>query len=292
MPDPVPTLVEPEWLESHLRDPDLRVVDCTVHLTYDNETGEMNGESGRSDWADSHIPGSVFVDLFEDLSETDDPEYSFQLPAPEEFAAEMESAGIGDDTRVVAYDDPRDDLSNEWAARFWWMLQAYGHEQVGVLNGGWKRWTRENRPVSDKSPPTREVTFTPDFRPERHADKDDVVDYVSEETETDACVVNALWQDDYAELRIPNSENVPSVGDQAIIDTETNTYLPTDEIRRRFRQAGATDDAKVVTYCGGGIAASSAALAARAAGFEDVAVYDGSMEEWRADPDLPTASDD
>ena len=105
-------------------------------------------------------------------------------------------------------------------------------------------------------------------------------------------MVNALWQDDYAELRIPNSENVPSVGEQAIIDTETNTYLPTDEIRRRFRQAGATDDAKVVTYCGGGIAASSTALAARAAGFEDVAVYDGSMEEWRADPDLPTASDD
>lgn len=283
----VPTLVEPDWLEEHLNDPDLRVVDCTVELTYDNETGEMEGGPCQSDWEESHIPGSVFVDLMEDLSETEDPKYSFQLPEPAEFAAEMEAVGIGDDTRVVAYDNARDDVSNEWAARFWWMLRAFGHDQVGVLNGGWNRWTNENRPTSSAEPSIPDVTFTPDFQPDLVANKEDVLAYISGDSKDEACVVNALWPDDYESLRIPNTENVPSVGESAVIDPETNTYISEDEIRSRFEEAGAAESDKVVTYCGGGIAASSAALAAYTSGFEDVAVYNGSLEEWRDDPDLP-----
>lgn len=57
----VPTLVEPDWLEDRLNDPDLRVVDCTVELTYDNETGEMEGGPRYDDWEESHIPGSVLL---------------------------------------------------------------------------------------------------------------------------------------------------------------------------------------------------------------------------------------
>jgi thiosulfate/3-mercaptopyruvate sulfurtransferase len=232
----VPTLVEPDWLEDRLNDPDLRVVDCTVELTYDNETGEMEGGPRYDDWEESHIPGSVFVDLMRDLSETEDPEYSFQLPNPASFAEEMEAVGIGDDTRVVAYDSARDDLSNEWAARLWWLLRAFGHDQVGVLNGGWGRWTDENRPTSSAKPSTPNVTFTPEYQPALVADKEDVVEYVSGDSENEACVVNALWQDDYESLHIPNTENVPSVGESAVIDTETNTYDSTDEIR--VKQSG------------------------------------------------------
>lgn len=288
----VPTLVEPDWLEQRLDDPDLRVVDCTVELTYDNETGEMNGGPRRDDWAESHIPGSVFVDLMEDLSETRNPDYSFQLPEAAEFAAEMEAVGIGNDTRVVAYDDARDELSNEWAARFWWLLRVFGHDQVGVLNGGWSRWTREDRPTSSEEPSVPDVTFEPTFRPELVADREDVSAYVSDDHEAEACVVNALWPDDHESLRIPNTENVPSVGESAVIDTDTNTYVSEDEIRTRFEEAGAAESDAVVTYCGGGIAASSAALAAHAADFENVAVYDGSLEDWRKDPDLPVETDE
>jgi thiosulfate/3-mercaptopyruvate sulfurtransferase len=288
----VPTLVEPEWLEERLDEPDLRVVDCTVDLTYNNETGEMEGQSGLDDWKESHIPGSVFVDLIDDLSKTDDPDYSFQLPTPEHFAAEMESVGIGDDTQVVAYDNARDDSSNEWAARFWWMLRVFGHNQVGVLNGGWKRWTNENRATTSETSSTSDVTFTPDFHPELVTDKEEVLEYISDESDEDACVVNALGPDDYESVRIPNTKNVPSVGESAVIDTETNTYVSEDEIREQFGKAGATEADKVVTHCGAGIAASSAALAAHVAGIENVAVYDGSLEEWRTDPNVPIISND
>jgi thiosulfate/3-mercaptopyruvate sulfurtransferase len=286
----VPTLVDPEWLEERLDKPDLRVVDCTVDLTYNNETGEMEGQSGLDDWKESHIPGSVFVDLIEDLSKTDDPDYSFQLPAPEHFAAEMESVSIGNDTRVVAYDNARDDSSNEWAARFWWMLRVFGHDQVGVLNGGWNRWTNENRVATSETPSTSDVTFTPDFHPELVTDKEEVLGYISDESDEDACVVNTLGPDDYESFRIPNTKNVPSVGESVVIDAETNTYVSEDEIREQFEEVGATEADKVVTHCGAGIAASSAALAAHVAGIENVAVYDGSLEEWRNDPDVPTIS--
>ena len=282
-----PTLVEPDWLEQHLDYPDLRVVDCTVELTYDNETGEMEGGPCRDDWEESHISGGVFVDLMEDLSKTQDPQYSFQLPEPAEFAAEMEAVGIGNETQVVAYDNARDDLSNEWAARFWWMLRAFGHDQVGVLNGGWSRWTSENRPTSSADPSIPDVTFTPDFRPDLVVDSEDILSYISADNQDEACVVNALWPDNYESLRIPNTENVPSVGESGVIDPKTNKYISKDEIQKRFEEAGAVESDKVVTYCGGGIAASSAALAAYASGFEDIAVYDGSLEEWRNDPDLP-----
>lgn len=169
-------------------------------------------------------------------------------------------------------------------------MRAFGHDQVGVLNGGWGRWTDENRPTSSAKPSTPNVTFTPEYQPALVADKEDVVEYVSGDSENEACVVNALWQDDYESLHIPNTENVPSVGESAVIDTETNTYDSTDEIRSRFEEVGAEESNKVVTYCGAGIAASSAAFAAYVSGFEDVAVYDGSLEEWRDDPDLPVES--
>jgi thiosulfate/3-mercaptopyruvate sulfurtransferase len=286
----VPALVTPEWLEPRLDDPDLRVVDCTVYLRTDAD-GELRAESGRSDWAEKHIPGSVFVDLIEDLSETDDPEYAFQLPEPAAFAAEMEAAGIGDDTRVVAYDDPSDDRSNEWAARLWWMLRAFGHDEVGVLDGGLTRWVDEGRPTTAAAPATREVTFTPEFRPELVAGKDDVLAYTSADTDAGACVLNALRPADHETSRIPNTDNVPAVGDSAVIDPETNTYRSKNELRERFEAVGATGEDRVVTYCGGGIAASSTALAAYTAGIEDIAVYDGSLREWRSDPDLPLEGD-
>ena len=287
----VPTLVTPEWLATHLDDPDLRVVDCTVYLRTDGD-GEVRAESGRSDWDAEHIPGSVFVDLIEDLSETDQPEYPFQLPDPAAFAAEMEAVGIGDDTRVVVYDDPGDERSNEWAARLWWMVRVFGHDQVGVLNGGLTRWVDEGRPTTAEAPVEREVTFTPAFRPGLVADKEDVVAYTASDTDTEACVINALRPAEHDSSRIPNTENVPAVGDSAVIDPETNTYRPTETIQEQFEAVGATGDEQVVTYCGGGIAASSAALAAYVAGIEDVAVYDGSLEEWRSDPDLPLAGED
>lgn len=282
----VPTLVSPEWLEDRLDDPDIKVLDCTVYLRTD-ENGESQIKSGEDGWADAHIPGSAFADLVDDLSETEAPDYPFQLPTPEAFAAAVGSLGVSDRSRVVLYDRVDAGNNNEWAARLWWMFRVFGHDQVGVLDGGWSRWTAEDRPVSETVTEPETATFTADYRPELVADKDDVT---SQRNNDDACVINALQPSDHAAQRIPNSENVPAVGEEAVL-TDDGTYQSKETLQERFADVGATDADDVITYCGAGIAASSEALALYQAGVTDAAVYDGSLSEWTADPDRPVATD-
>ncbi|ERH02534.1 MAG: rhodanese-related sulfurtransferase [Halonotius sp. J07HN6] len=282
----VPTLVAPKWLEDRLDAPDVKILDCTVYLDTD-ENGESRIESGYDGWADAHIPGSAFADLVHNLSETADPDYPFQLPTPEDFAAAVGSLGVSNESRVVVYDSVDAKNNNEWAARLWWMFRVFGHDQVGVLDGGWSRWTAEDRPVSETVTEPEAATFTADYRSELVADKDDIT---SQLDSGEACVINALQPSDHAAQRIPGSENVPAVGEEAVI-TDDGTYQSEETLQKRFADVGATDADNVITYCGAGIAASSEALALYQAGVTDAAVYDGSLSEWTADPNRPVATD-
>jgi thiosulfate/3-mercaptopyruvate sulfurtransferase len=287
----VPSLVDPDWLEPRLHESDLRVVDCTLHLSFDPETGARHTESGRADWDASHIPGSVYVNVQEDLTAAD-PDFPYQRPSPARFADAMASLGISDDTRVVLYDRAR----NSWAARVWWLLRSFGFDRAGILNGGWERWTADGRPTSTDRPEERDATFTPDPHPELVADKEQVRAAIEDE----ACsLVNALRPADFDGSNVvkygrpghvPGSVNVPAVGESAIVDAADQTYLPRDALRARFADAGVTESERVITYCGGGIAASSAAFALHLLGVENVAVYDGSMAEWGR-TDLPIETD-
>src|SRR5699024_7272768 len=144
----VPALVETGWLHEHLDDPNLKILDCTVVLRFDPETGARSSDPGRPEWEESHIPGSVFADLLNDLSETENPRFPMQMPTAEKFARSMSQLGVGDDSAVVLYDR----AGNMWAARVWWMLRTFGFDNAGVLNGGWQKWVDEGRPVTSESP--------------------------------------------------------------------------------------------------------------------------------------------
>lgn len=131
-------LVEPGWLAGRLADERLRVVDVTVQIT-----PEFVTRSGRPDWQASHIPGSTFGDLLDELSDTAAPAILMMLPSAEQFAKAMGSLGIGTGSNVVLYDA----RENMWAARVWWMLRAFGFDDAAVLNGGWQAWTSEGHPT-------------------------------------------------------------------------------------------------------------------------------------------------
>ena len=132
-------LADTAWLEEHLEDPGIRIVDTDVPEEYRR----------------AHIPGAVVVkDHYEKDPDTD----RVHILGPEGFAGLAESLGIGDDTLVVAYDNSR----GLYAARLWWALNYYGHANVKVLNGGWRKWLSEGRPVTSigtKVPPG--AKFTP-----------------------------------------------------------------------------------------------------------------------------------
>jgi thiosulfate/3-mercaptopyruvate sulfurtransferase len=289
----VPTLVETDWLAEHLNDPDLRVLECSVFLRRDPASGRSTVESGRAQWEQEHIPGSAFADLTSDLSKMDNPDFPFQLPAAEQFAQTMGRLGLGDDSRVVLYDR----AGNAWAARVWWMLRTFGFDNAGVLNGGWTKWIAEGRPISADAPTYPAGHFTPRYRPELIANKDEVFAAIGA---GDHCIINALSPANHSgeELtyngkrgHIPSAVNVPSAGPAGIVDPETMTYRPVVELRERFTAVGATDKERVLTYCGGGIAASSTAFALHLIGIDNVAVYDGSLSEWTKYDELPLVTD-
>jgi thiosulfate/3-mercaptopyruvate sulfurtransferase len=279
-------LVETDWLETHLTNPDLRVLDCTV--LFDTDDHGYYLASGREAWAQGHIPGSGFADLMSDLSDQESP-LPFMMPPTTQFAAAMSRYGVGDGTRVVLYEASRNMWANMWAARVWWMLRAFGFDQAAVLNGGWHKWTMESRPISTDPSPYPPARFTARPRPELMADKRDVLAAIGD---SGTCLINALTAEDHAGSRafygrpghIPSSVNVPAT---VIVDPVTHAYLPTAQLRAQFAAVGALNRGRVITYCGGAIAASSDAFVLTLLGVSNVAVYDGSLLEWAVDPTLP-----
>ena len=140
-------LVDTTWLQNHLDDPELRILDCTVYLpNYFEESSQEKVEivPGLQDYNRAHIPGSVFVDLVGSLTDKSNKKFMFPMPSADQFASVMSRLGVGEDTRVILYDR----MVNIWAARVWWMLRAFGFTNAAILDGGWAKWTAERRPTS------------------------------------------------------------------------------------------------------------------------------------------------
>lgn len=283
-------LVETDWLERHLGDPDLRVFDATVYLrppSPDAPRERFETVSGRADWESGHIPGSGFADLIHDLS---DPESKlpFMAPSADRFATAVSRLGAGRGTRVVCYDRGR----IMWAARLWWLFRYFGFDDVAVLNGGWEKWKAEGRAVSTEPSRYPAGIFTADVRPELLATKDDVLAAIEG---GHACVINALSEAQHRgesgsygrRGHIATSVNVPAA---AMVDDTTMALLPAEVLRERFDGVGALSAGRVITYCGGGIAATGSAFALALLGNDQVAVYDGSLSEWAKDDSLPMAT--
>lgn len=280
-------LVQTDWLEDHLGDPDLRVFECTTWLHY-AEPGEdvpYRPEAGGADYDAGHIPGAGFLDLPGELSHPDAPVH-FMMPSPERFADAMGGHGVGDDARVVLYS--RDRVM--WATRVLWMLHAVGFDRVAVLDGGFEKWVAEGRPVGTAPCAYPAATFVPRPRPGLIVDKDAVRAAIDD---PGTCLINTLSRADFRGEgpsrygrpgHIPKSVNLPWPD---LVDPETNTFIPLDEAKARLEALGAQSAGRVVCYCGGGISATTGLFFLHRLGYDNLALYDASMAEWARDPSLP-----
>jgi thiosulfate/3-mercaptopyruvate sulfurtransferase len=272
-------LVDTDWLAAHLGD--VRVIEATAYLDPPIVEGKpYHPRAGRAEYDGGHIPGAAFADVVHGLAEPHE-SLNFTFPSPERFGAGMSALGVEDGVDVVIYD--RNGMM--WATRLWWMLRAYGFDDAAVLDGGFEAWEAESRPVTAEPAEDRAAAFTMRPRPEVMADKDEVL-------AGPACLLNALSpavfrgeQNRYGRAgRIPGSVNVYA---HTLIDPETHRLLPPERLRELLGGVGALEGERVVAYCGGGISATLDAFALTLLGARDVAVYDGSMSEWVADPALP-----
>jgi thiosulfate/3-mercaptopyruvate sulfurtransferase len=263
--------VDTDWLRQH-RD-EVVLADVRWYL---------DGRSGRAAYEAGHIPGAVFIELDTVLSEphADDTHGRHPLPTPERFADSLAQLGIGDDDRVVAYDD----AGGVIAARLVWMLRAIGHE-AALLDGGITAW-----PAADLHPayprPRPPASFTPVPWPrERLAE-------INEVATTDAVLIDARDRGRFAggpdpvdprSGHIPGARNVPT---REHLDAEARIASP-DTLRATFAQAGIEPGTPVISYCGSGVTACHNLLALERAGLGPARLYPGSWSQWSRDPTRP-----
>jgi thiosulfate/3-mercaptopyruvate sulfurtransferase len=265
------SVVSTEWLAERLTAPDVRVVDGTFYLP-------TQQKDAKAEYRRCHVPGAVFFDIDEIANTASD--LPHMLPSPEKFASRVRRLGLGDGNRIVVYD-----ASGMGATRVWWMFRTFGHSDVAVLDGGLKKWLAEGRPTEDLPPMPRERHFTARFNNLLVRDRDQILANLQSRREQ---VLDARPRGRFEGrdpeprpgLRaghIPGSRNLPA---SDVVDPATGQFLPTDELHRRFVDAGVDLAKPVITSCGSGITAATLAFALHLLGHDRVAVYDGSWAEW------------
>ncbi len=287
-PTPYPLLISPAELEPLLGDPSLRLFDTTVHLGR-RPDGGARVESGRAAYESARIPGAAFMDLLDALS---DPDHSlrFMLPSAERFAEAMSALGVGPGTRVVLYNSG----PTWWSTRAFLMLREFGFDAAQVLDGGLDAWRAEGRPLESGARGYPAARFAAGPRRPVFVGRDDVLDVVRS---GGGHLVHALSPELFSGRqrtaarpgRIPGSVNVPAL---ELLDPTSQSFLPEPRLRAALESRGLLDGKPVIAYCGGGIAATTGAFALLLLGHGDAArVYDGSLNEWAADPSLPMECD-
>ena len=261
-------LVDTAWLATHLSDADLRIVDLRPR-----------------GYADGHVPGAVWLDNNAIRIATSPPTF---LPTPQEFSELMSRLGVGNQTKVIAYDD----RGGIYATRLWWILNHYGHANVAVLNGGWTKWTLDQRPVDTLVPAPTRTTFAVKPGTVRVATATDVLNAISK---PGIKLVDARTQGEIDGKDLRNikrggfiESSVPIYWEDSL-DSTTRMFKSAAEIQKLYRDRGIQPADSVITYCQIGMRASHDLFTLALIGHDlsKLSNYYGSWEEWGNRDDTP-----
>jgi thiosulfate/3-mercaptopyruvate sulfurtransferase len=251
------------WLRERVGEPGLRIIDCSFKL----------GDPGAGErlWLEGHIPGATFLDVDRDLAAEPGERGRHPLPQPAAFEAAARRAGVSQGSPVVAYDR----AGEGGAARLWWLLRHFGHDEVAVLDGGLAAWRSERGPVEPGA-----VSEAPgDFVV--HALQGDKVEIEQLES---AMLLDARAPERYRGEVEPIDAvagHIPGAVSLPFAElAPQGRFLPPEELRDRFQAVGAASDRQLAAYCGSGITACVVVLAAEQAGLGPVRLYPGSWSEW------------
>ncbi len=273
-----PTLVvSTDWLQSHLKDPSLRVIDASWHLP-------TVGRDGEAEYRNQHIEGAVFFDI-DKISDQSSP-LPHMVPSAEQFARDVGNLGISNAHQIVVYDS----LGLFSAARVWWLFRYMGHFDVCVLDGGLPRWIEEGRPLSRKATRREKAHMVP------HEQSDMVRDVTAVHKVTvngEEKIIDArpkarfLGEEEEPRpgLRRGHMKGAVNIPYDSLLN-EDGTLKNRSQLEQIFDESGVTFDEPVITSCGSGVTAAVISLALEIIGHPNHALYDGAWAEWGGRDDL------
>jgi thiosulfate/3-mercaptopyruvate sulfurtransferase len=275
-------LIETDELATLLaRDPDgdRVVLDCSWYVP-------DAGRDAHAEFRAGHIPGARFVDL-NAISDPDSP-YVNMMPAAELFARVVGALGIGADTEVIVYD------AGYVSPRLWWMFRSFGHDKIRILNGGWRKWLAEGRPVetgdfaaaAPRDFPARLI----EGRVATLSDVRKVVD------QGGAALIDARTAARFDGHEGSGYPGVASGYMPGAINTPwalfyepapSHRFVGPERAAQIFAERGVDLSGEVITTCGSGVTASILGFMLEAVGHRDWRLYDGSWHEWGQQADTP-----
>lgn len=272
------TLISTKELVSELSSDHSVVIDCRFDLF---DTGE-----GNTAYQLSHIPGAFYAHLENDLSGKIIAGKTGRHPLPliADLNVLFSSWGIDRHTQVVAYDN----ITGPFAARLWWMLKWMGHENVAVLDGGWKKWIAGGHSATANIPDKTQAEFSPETNPHLLASVTDVENAVSD---SEICLLDARTADRFAgenETIDPVAGHIPT----ALSAPFVNNLKDTGELKDKSSLVDyyqgvydANNCKNTIVYCGSGVTAAHNILAMKIAGMTRIQLYADSWSHWITDAD-------
>ncbi|MGI9364291.1 MAG: 3-mercaptopyruvate sulfurtransferase [Rhizobiaceae bacterium] len=270
-----PFLVDCDWLNQHLSDSDLSIVDASWYLP----TMLVDGESrnGKAEFNDRHIPGAVYFDI-DEITQPNS-----QLPhtlAPAAlFAQKVSELGISDQDRIVVYDG----MGLFSAARVWWNFRIMGAQNVFILDGGLPKWLECGFPVESGQLQAQPKTFSALPQSETTVSFDSMMELVGNASAqiADARPATRFTGETPEPRAGMRSGHMPGAYSVPASDLAPNgQLLPVEDLRSIFVNAGIDLNSPVVTTCGSGVTAAILTLALESIKHTDNRLYDGSWSEW------------
>lgn len=262
-------LVSFEWLNKHMNDKNVRVIDCRFELG--------SPKVGFEDYLKDHLPNAIYFDLEKDLSSAVQAHGGrHPLPNINELISKLEETGIDETVKVVVYDDQ----GGAMASRLWWLLQYLGHNEVYVLESNYSIWKKRGFETTAEVPSYTATKFRVSLREQMLSSMEEVKQAMKDES--------AILMDSREWLRFSGIEepidkvagHIPTAKHyfwNELMDNSGN-WKSADFLKERFQKIEV--DQEIIVYCGSGVTASPNVLALKSLGYQNVKLYAGSWSDW------------
>lgn len=273
---PSNTIVSAQWLDKHLHDKQLKIIDASWHMP-------STGRNAENEYAAAHIKGAVFFDIEKFSAASDLPH---MLPSVGEFSEASSALGISNGDVIVVYDT----TGIFSAARVWWMYRYFGANQVHVLDGGLPAWKAIGGALSSG---TEDRTHCDYSSTASHGAVADATVVLNASNSGSSQILDARSHARFtgAEKEVRpglRSGHIPGSSSLPFTTLLNNGYLRNpEELANIFKTRGIDIEQPIITTCGSGVTAAIIILALEVLGVHHAVLYDGSWSEWGALPSVP-----